>query len=163
MKKRWSESFHHLAIANEEILSGKQKCTLASKLTSAYNIHENAVKHHKGLEVQTKIATKGSTGNQKLLATTSWSSHQTSVEVIEDKDDAPIQHNAGCPKNPDSILKAADGSNDDLQSPQESNSAGACHSNKDSDSEEGLQEETDEQKLSDANLSYLIYTSLTAF
>lgn len=149
-------------MANEEILSGKRKGTLASKLTSADNIHEDAVKHRKETEVQTENATKGSTGNQKLSATTSWSSCQASVEVVNNENDALIQHNAGCPKNPDSILEAADGSDDDSQSPQES-STGAHHSNKDLGGEKGLQEETDEQELGDNKLSYLICTSLTAF
>jgi len=162
-EKKRSESFHHLAMANEEILSGKRKHTLASKLSSADNIHEDAVKRRKGTEVQTENATKGSTGNQKSSATTSRYSCQASIEVVDDEDDAPIRHNAGCPKNPDSILEAADGSNDDSQSPQESSSTGAHHSNKDSGGEKGLQEETDEQELGDNKLSYLICTSLTAF
>jgi len=157
-KNRRSENFHHLVMVNEEVLSGKRKRTLVSKLTSADNIHKDAVKRRKGLEKPTETPTKAST--DKLPAAISQSSRQASIEV-DDDEDVQIQHNAGRPKSPDSILEAADGSDDDVQYLRQS-SVGAQHANKDSN-EEGLQEETDEQELGDIYSSYLIHASLIAF
>lgn len=77
----------------------------------------------------------------KSSAAASRSSRQASVEAIEDEEDR-VSHNAGRPKNPNSILEATD---DELDK--------ECTTN--DDEEPALQEETDEQELSESTIHTL--------
>lgn len=102
-------------------LPAKRKRILNHRLTDKNNIHEDAVKRRKTdsgelpkiSKKPIKKSSQSTAQKQKHSPTASQKppSRQSSIEVVEDEDDH-IQCNAGPPRNPDSILEAANGGND---------------------------------------------------
>lgn len=83
-------------------LPAKRKRVLNSKLTSEDNVHRDAVKRRQ---------LEGMQSSANTSATANHSSRQASVEAINDEEDH-VPHNAGPPKNPNSILEATDDESD---------------------------------------------------
>src|SRR5271168_5412524 len=81
----------------------KRKRTVNSKITDVNNVDKEAVKRRKLLNAEKSAQNK----EVRKQPTAGPSNHQASVEVEEE---APIRHN-GPPKNPNSVIVAADGSN----------------------------------------------------
>ncbi len=88
-------------MADNNNLPAKRKQTLNPKLTSEDNVHHEAVRRRQELQSQTKTS-----------GTISHSSHQASVEAVDDPEDC-VRHNAGRPKNPNLILEATDDEDDE--------------------------------------------------
>ena len=78
-------------MADSNNLPAKRRQTLNSKLTSEDNVYHDAVKQCQALQSKTK--------------TFSTASHQASVEAVDDPENHAL-HNAGRPKNTNSILEA---------------------------------------------------------
>jgi hypothetical protein len=82
-------------------LPAKRKWTLNPKLTSEDNVHHEAVKCRQELQSQTKTS-----------GTISRSSHQASVEAVDDPEDH-VCHNVGRPKYPNFTLEATNDEDDE--------------------------------------------------
>lgn len=148
----------------EEIPRNARKRTLNPKLTSTDNVHEDAVKkrriHEESNMSKSTPATHPKSAVKKTPAAKNKTaaqpkprnSRQASVEDVTEDEDHYEHRNAGHVKNPNSILEAADGSDesDDSDNDPEMPPPLVVDDEPEDDEdevEEVIQEETDEQEL----------------
>jgi len=86
--------------SDENRLPQKRKRTLNSKLTSEDNVHQDAVKHRKLMAQST--SSQLTQPKAKLIP---HRSRSASVEVVDDQDNL-YRHNAGTPRDPDTLLES---------------------------------------------------------
>ena len=151
----------------EEIPRNARKRTLNPKLTSMDNVHKDAVKkrkiHEESSSSKSTPAFNPTSAPKKTPAAKNnaaaqpkpTNSRQMSVEDVTEEEDGYVRRNAGPVKNPNSILEAADGSDDDdivaddnIDDPEmPALVVDDEPEDDDEDLEEEIQEETDEEEL----------------
>jgi hypothetical protein len=133
-------------------LPTKRKRTINPKLLDDNNVSTDAFKRRK-LAASKSVTqpTQSSNDASSSARVTPSTSQRASVEVVDDDDDAG-GHNAGSPKNADTILESVNDEGDDAINATQQKGKGAERAERKDIETEDEPEETDEDELSKLRL-----------
>ena len=144
---------HHQSAAKMSDLQPptERKRTINPKLLDDNNVSTDALKRHKLVASKSVTQPQSSNVASPSARVTPSTSQRASVEVVEDDDDAG-GHNAGSPKNADTILESVNDEGDNVINATQRKGKGAERAKRKDIEMEDEPEETDEDELSKLRL-----------